>query len=1686
MIITPQAIVVQPHPVSQEAGQNNGASEHPRAKRSLTQTVTQWPVNPQPSPTDARFQRIQKQSKHLVEKSDSEMASQYCAALMLLESRKKSVIKNGGQLPTITDIPPFSTFGQAWALFAQALTQEPFARYAKENNIDISTIRWFPHADDMECSINGKIQLFSSHTPGWKEASAGVAAAAKEVAAGRLESFRYTGARNAPIDVVSNFYGEAFSNFPNDLPSAIRDLQYNNKFKTLMPLNGPLTPQATRVRTAQAEVENAIAMATYNHTRGVADANRTPTPSERVEEADRELARMLSRLVTIKAMNPRADATKGVLICTPEDSSYVQAAQAYKEALSSDAFKRFMQAHNLDIESVVIHSDGRLSAWGPDSDGRIKWLTLPAEHKQWAALQPAILKVAREIGGSGPMALPNYNYGDYLYPIAGIMEFYGVREHYGSPQWAEQNAGLIRDGFPALLKDNPPNDAASLVVRERQQAAKQRVARREGLPVPSFATPTPPFRRNLVDAAIPTPPAPPTVGPVNTIGQRLFEGEPNMQAVVAGLLKDAINKASPSLNVDVQQLAFAVPNPANPGQYLEIPLMELAINHIAGADAPVFSSDGKFVDTRADVQARTGDPAGTALDIDKSALQQAISQLPGKLNEALQTAKLDYWGKPPFNEPAPGLGADTAVSVTPIFAGDRRLMLSELIRSNLRLASLKHPGLDDLQRETLDMAVRYPQGSTRPKLADGSEVIVYRFSSTDSSRPDTPQYLTPNLVMERKVAGRTIVLVCEPSGKVTPYASLAAVKQAWDQNLKTQQPTTTFSTALTQLDVNAFYIQASIIINSKAADAVTTDSTLLDSQPPGQPQNKMSDWIKNTSDANRFILHELTMELAGYMHRNNEHTYNSGIPDIRTYTQNQLNALSPPPVPYDINDVEVLFHTPYGGTGAGFGFGAIQTTKMALSDAFIQNLAGLPGGSIEVRHKPTGTLIPALGKEGALKALIEKVNVGKNYPDLLKRELLDDPAKKAERQLRFVQQVPIELKMKALELTAKGASGFDNAMGFRYLQAVLDPTPGTKSVNGNEITMRPLAFVPEPGASPDIVENMYLIEPKDSTVGPHVLYRPLMADAPLMQFPSRKALMEAIQKPGKLQNDILAWMPDETTRTVYAHGGFSEPHLHRNRVFIDDFTIPSTPAAPTLATTGAGIDDIGAKLQAGQLMSHLYEANAKTVTTLAEQQTVSNAESRWATLKEGGFLVLNAVLPALRGPAAVIGLALQTQGILGDIETLANEKDGHKEAAVTDLLTNLAILVLHLRTRSPGSASAAHSNSSNTVGMLPEVARSPITNNIVALGGRIENVKAIDGGVQTFEDVYNGEKRINIIGHGYEPEPGEPTKLMGEGGRKLSASDIYFELLSRGIDIKDYKAARILTCYSANGGDKALATDLHEVTGVPFKGFEGKVYSGFALGTHPQDVFNDFVTDFTKEFPALSKDEVDTLAGLTMQQKYVQDYTSATASKPHGKPIQINIGTTEKPVVATVETNYKPSRFGPPKVKLSPSDPSFIPTRQDATIRSYDDFRDFEKLSAPEQKAQSILMIPSENKQFEFFIDGSGKNPNNRLNIVGSEVTLDTFEGSLNEATSQTPESLATLIAPVRDKTKSTSLRLLVDKAAQTAFPQKLANATGLTVEAPMGNVPFFEVTEGRYWLMRDSRSEVEPAVNEWKTFTPE
>ncbi|MGF6097339.1 hypothetical protein [Pseudomonas sp. 18175] len=1422
-------------------------------------------------------------AKNLVQKGDEQIAVQAARTLMkwMLANEKNTI---DTFQPYVHEVPPHSSFGQAWHRLSDAFEAEPFLSFAKEHQMDGPYIQLNPGTGDLKVRCDGVWNTFtlSSH-PDWARVSQKVLAALKDVAAASREDVVYEAKGVADYQTVANYYG---NNPKESIRNTLSQLVSSRSFESLDERNAQ-NPEYAAVRKRQQDAVSQLENLDRTQFDALFFPSTDPAPTSQVDEADRELAQICSALLLTLRPETRS---AGVLATAelsrlPEFSTFAQTRNALFADLTGDAVTAFLKKHDTsDLSGHAIDpASGQLTVYDNKGVRRIFTLEDTSGWKDVSA--PIMEKVRRLAAGTNEYIQP-----DTAYPVKldQVLNFYGQPPAGNSLKAIVQQAEALlgNDGFPALRREATPAHPKAAEVQATQQAVKQQLAA-DALPAvkPAHAAST-------------------EADPVAKISHRLFDEAPDLDAAVTQLLGEAIKQVAPELDVDVNQLAFATPDPQTPGQFMHTPLTELVLNHIAGGEPPTFGGQGKFVDTRPDLLAHTGNAPGTPLAIDKTALERVLRELPGKVNETHRAALLKYWSESPFSQPAPGLTPNSAVSVTPLFAGDRRALIADMARSNLLLASLKHPGLDDQQRQTLQHVIKYPKAAGRPALAEQSAVNVYMFTTAAKSDQVSQQFLMPTVVIERTLKDRSLILACGPDGQVTPYDSLDTARQALEQTFRAQNPSESAQNSLMKTEADVFHTQASIIVNQQLHDALATAPVLLSPTPTEHPQRKTAEWITNANDAERITLRDLSLELASYMQRNKERTYNSDIPGLRTYLNEQLSALSPPPFTDDINDLEVVFHTPVGTLGSGY----IEPSTMPLADAFIQNLAGLPIGRREVRHKVTKVPIPALEKEGALNELIQTIDIGKNYPALLKRELLDTPATRTERQSLFAQQIPIELQIKALELTAKGESGFDNAMGFRYLKAVLDPKPGAKIVDGKQILMRPLAFVREPGATPDVVENMYLIEPKDSTLGPHLLYRPLMADAPLQQFPSRKALMEAIQKPGKLQSDILAWLPDDLTRAIYDNGGFSEPHLRSRNVVDDDFNASGTPQAPTLATEGAALHALESKLSAGELMKHLYEANAKALATLAEQQSVSNSESRWATFKEGGFLVLNAVLPALRGPAAFIGLALQLEGILGDINTLTSNAEDGKQAAATDLLVNLATLLLHINTRRPATA-----QSMNKSGQLIEKPKAPPFHELIKMDAPWRGLKAIDGDIQTAEDTYNYAPRLNIIGHAAEPKPGEPAKIVGEKGRLYSAQDIVAKLRAENLDLSRYKNIVLRVCYSGANGPNSLGDEIYKLTNIRTKSFEGPIIIDYIFGENPVLLFKKYRDEYKTRFPSLSDRDIKRLANTKVSLDFGKNKHLHDIRKDVGARVVVNTGTLETPELQEEFVDYRPRYSGPAK-----------------------------------------------------------------------------------------------------------------------------------------------------------------------------
>ncbi|KGE67503.1 MULTISPECIES: hypothetical protein [Pseudomonas] len=340
----------------------------------------------------------------------------------------------------------------------------------------------------------------------------------------------------------------------------------------------------------------------------------------------------------------------------------------------------------------------------------------------------------------------------------------------------------------------------------------------------------------------------------------------------------------------------------------------------------------------------------------------------------------------------------------------------------------------------------------------------------------------------------------------------------------------------------------------------------------------------------------------------------------------------------------------------GFTAGEVHRIDVSLTELALENLAGFPY-TVKAIH-------PAWLSYESLKACVTQVDVGQAYPALLKKHLIDDSTEVARRGLRFSQQLRIQLPMQALEWQLKGEHGLSRE-GFRRLRAALQATAAERKVAGQGMALWPLAFKATATSTADTVTNMFIIGPQQGEAGCHLLYRPLF-EPPLLEFATLDALFEAIKLPGAVQESVLTWIPSRR-QAVYANGGFREPHV-RHFLVGDEFTRFEKPAPAQLSKTVAEADPA----------QQLFAATAQALVTLADRQSVSNAEQRWAGLKQLGWLLFGTLQPLLSGPLMLAGWLVQLlDSAEQDIIALQGTDQQARNAALLDMLVNLMVIVAH-------------------------------------------------------------------------------------------------------------------------------------------------------------------------------------------------------------------------------------------------------------------------------------------------------------------------------------------------------------------------------------------------------------------------
>ncbi|WP_455914626.1 dermonecrotic toxin domain-containing protein [Pseudomonas syringae] len=684
---------------------------------------------------------------------------------------------------------------------------------------------------------------------------------------------------------------------------------------------------------------------------------------------------------------------------------------------------------------------------------------------------------------------------------------------------------------------------------------------------------------------------------------------------------------------------------------------------------------GKTPRWRAGANTFVIDPAvrdATATPIDFDQLNILVDTVALDLNDQFQRATVEFWG-------ASAADGQTLWS-----------RLADALKKGYLKALDDTPGLPENEGDFLRPLASFSDQTQRNFMVSLDQAHpddVIRACIPQAVDASSPASVLPVLAATGVWGGTEMFFTWQSPGLLVRHGSLTELLASIDIPQSVDHPQTW---ALREVEGDLFCALAQSILAQQlqqiarldAADAedfadldrrmaAATDITpfLLPAVPGMQSPETLPDWLRNASVADRMDFSRRMIAVASAP-SGAPGTFNQDLPPLLDYASQQLQRemLADHPEAADllIADLDVVIRKviaaaiPSGGQVVASGL--VEPVRMSLAEFALENLSGEPAGALHVVHRD-GTPAPDWFSGDYLRLLVCQVDIGRHYPALLKRVLVTDPVESAQRQGAYIAQLHARLPLQALELKMRGEGHFCDS-AYQHVIALVQP-PQQRPPALRNTTLRPLAFHATAGSQADEVANMFVIGDRDTTRGPVLLYRPFSRQS-LTEFTSWAALRTAIVEPGELQDDVLTWM-DDHARQIYANGGFDQPHVVRFGQG-SEFAPLETPAPAQLA-----VDEV-----VGDPLVALFKANASALIQLADRQSTSNAESRWALLKRGGWLALESLMPFMSGPVGhalwLVQLMSETQGALAED---GNATASERGESMGNVLLTVAMLLLH-------------------------------------------------------------------------------------------------------------------------------------------------------------------------------------------------------------------------------------------------------------------------------------------------------------------------------------------------------------------------------------------------------------------------
>ena len=766
--------------------------------------------------------------------------------------------------------------------------------------------------------------------------------------------------------------------------------------------------------------------------------------------------------------------------------------------------------------------------------------------------------------------------------------------------------------------------------------------------------------------------------PARAVHER-FATRPTLYSVVLNALRDRIQEHYPSLKLDMLTVKLASPHAS--GGYTFRPLMSVAIDHVLNPQLLDLHSKRELPYFLTQHPPSILKPETLPL-IDMQVIARIIDEVRVSLGLYFQRDLADYW------------------SEIDSHGTSRWQWLAEFLNGQMTATAAVQSTLSETQLDMLTVVSTWP--AVLERLPHSSPpTYTYFIENTFTTAGKEVRLLTPDLLIVREKQ----VLLYSVAGAIQMFDSIDDFCQAWGIRMQRQFQFDSMTWRRNEPDGDVFEQQAGLILNQQLEGLATlsyqaqdektleqrleklTDPAVFFTKIPMSPasllqkvSNQLPDWLKQATPTDRFAYHRHLQDMARVLRQNQGRSFNEGIENIHDFSRDALRKqMQADHGDFDPDAVVLDFAVSAGYPG---GFGITEHVYMSLTELALKNLAGKPKGTLTLTSKNALPLPNWLNENYLLgsKGLIQRVDIGTTYPQKIKDVLLSDTADARRREALFTRELKVHLPMQALEYKIRQLNGV-TVVGYRYVKALMSESPLDRVVDGQEIVLRPLALCRKTGAAPDEVNNVFIIEPRDASLGPHLLYQPLYAQA-LHEYPTRLALLEAIANPGALQDNVLTWLSDEA-RPIYDHGGFKEPHIIR---FLpgDEFVTRETPAPATLAVDEGAGEWLQSQVN-GQLLNHLFGSTARALVDLADRESVSNSESRWAVVMEGAWLLFNTLLlPLVQGPAMLAGWFLVLVSSLEqDLAGLDSTDPTTRELALIDLLLNTAMVLLHAATPSP-------------------------------------------------------------------------------------------------------------------------------------------------------------------------------------------------------------------------------------------------------------------------------------------------------------------------------------------------------------------------------------------------------------------